>query len=178
VLSFIIIKLFYFHRRSLYGRCIIVSSIFFLIIISAIRADFRAAFSRFINISPSADLSHLKPFSVTFSKRPAGAISDAGGNDEFPKRPRKLVNPSDRIYITPPRRFLCQRCARRYIAILDRNFPLYFISNKRIRYIYCANINKKYFVVKFYYPVLFRCRADITFINCPLNSRFSRQLLR
>jgi hypothetical protein len=102
VLSFILIKLFYFYRRSLYCRCAFVSPIPFLIMIPAIRIGSRAAFFRFIGISRSADLSHPKPFSIIFGKRPAGATSDAGGDGEPPKRPRKLANPSDRVYVAPP----------------------------------------------------------------------------
>jgi hypothetical protein len=100
-------------------------------------------------------LIYLKLFSVTFDKRPAGATSNIGGDGELLKRFCKFANPSDRIYIAFFRRFLCQRCARRYITISDGNFLSYFISDKRIRCIYCANINKKYFIVKFYYPALF-----------------------
>jgi hypothetical protein len=171
VLSFISIKLFYSHRRPLHGRCAFVSPTP-LIIIPATRADSRAAFSRSAGTSCSANLSHPKPFSIALGKRPAGATSDIGGDGESPKRPRKLANPFDRIYIAPLRRHPYQRCARRYIAIPDRNFPFYFISNKRIRYTYCANINKKYLTIKFYYLVLFRYRVDITSVNRFLNPRF------
>jgi hypothetical protein len=178
VLSFILIKFFYFYRYSLYDRYIFVLSISFFIITSAIRINSRAVFSRSAGISRSTNLFHLKPFSIAFNKRPAGAISDTGGDGESLKCFCKLANLSDRIYITSFRYFLCQRCGRRYIAISDKNFPSYFIPNKRIRYIYCANMNKKYFAVKFYYPALSRCRADIIFINRFLDFRFLRQLLR
>jgi hypothetical protein len=132
----------------------------------ATRAGSRAASSR------SAGLSHPKPSSVALGKRPAGATSGAGDGGEPPKRSRKLANSFDRVYIALFRRFLYQRCARRYIAISDKNFPFYFISDKRIRCIYYANINKKYFVINFCYLALSRCRADITFINRFLNFRF------
>jgi hypothetical protein len=171
VLFFILTKLFYSHRRSLYGRCAFVSLIPFLIIVSVTRADSRATFSRSANISGQ---SRPKLSSIALGKRPAGATSDTDDDGELLKRSRKLANLSDRIYIALFRYFFCQRCARRYFAILDKNFPFYFISDERIRYIYYANINKKYFVVKFYYPALFRCRAGITFINHFLNSQFSR----
>jgi hypothetical protein len=172
VLSLILIKFFYFHRHLLHGRYIFVSFISFLIIISVIRANSRAAFFRSTGIFHSINLSHSKPFFIILGKRPAGATSDTDDNSESSKRFCKLANPSDRIYITLSRRFLYQYCARRYIAISDRNFPFYFIPNKRIRYIYCANINKKYFAIKFYYPALSRCRAAITSINRFLNFRF------
>jgi hypothetical protein len=69
------------------------------------RVDFRAIFFCFTGISRSADLSHLKPFSIAFDKCPAGATSNAGGNGEPLKYFYKLANPSDRIYITLSRRF-------------------------------------------------------------------------
>jgi hypothetical protein len=178
VLSLTLIKFFYSHRYSLHDRYTFVSLILLLIIIPVTRAGFRAASFRFIGISRFANLSHLKPSSIILDKRPAGATSDTGDDSELLKRSCKFANPSDRIYITPPRRHFYQRCARRYFAISDRNFPSYFIPNRRIRRIYCANINKKYFTVKFYYPALFRYRADITFINRFLDFRFSRQFLR
>jgi hypothetical protein len=140
--------------------------------------DSRAISSRSAGISRSTNLSHSKLSSIALSKRPAGATSDIGGDGEPSKRSRKLANPSDRIYITFSRRLLYQRCARRYIAISKKKISSYFIPNKRIRYIYCANINKKYFAIKFYYSTLPRYRADITFINHFLNHRFLRQLLR
>jgi hypothetical protein len=149
-----------------------VSSISFLIIASATRVDSRAIFFRFTSTSHSTGSSYFKPFSVTFNKRSAGVTSDAGGDSEFLKSFLKLVNPSDRVYIALPCHFSYQRCARRYFTIPDRDFPFYFISNRRIRCIYCANINKKYFTIKFYYLALFRCRADITFINYFLNFQF------
>jgi hypothetical protein len=136
VLSLTLIKLFYFHRHSLYDRYVFVSPASFFIMTSVIRTGSRAAFSRFIGTSRSADLSHPKLSSIAFSKRPAGATSDISGNGEFSKRLRKLINPSDRIYVAPLRRLLCQRCARRYITISDKNFPSYFIPDRRIRYIY------------------------------------------
>jgi hypothetical protein len=130
VLFFISIKFFYSHRYFLYGHCIFVSFIFFLIIIPVTYADSRAISFRSIGISRSTSLSHLKSSFVALSKRPAGATSDADGDSESPKRPYKFANPSDRIYIAPPCRFSCQRCAYRYIAIFDKNFPSYFIPNK------------------------------------------------
>jgi hypothetical protein len=166
VLSFILIKLFYFYRYFLYGRYAFVSLISFLIMIPATRAGSRAAFSR------SAGISRSKPFSIALNKRPAGVTSGAGGDGELSKRSRKLANPFDRVYIASFRRFLYQRYARRYIAISDRNFPSYFIPDKRIRCIYYANINKKCLVIKFCYLALSRCRADIAFINRFLNFRF------
>jgi hypothetical protein len=174
VLFFILIKFFYFLRYSLYGRYIFVSPISLLIIASVIRADSRAIFFRSAGTFRSTSLSHFKPSSIIFGKLPAGATFNAGGDGEFSKRPRKLVNPSDRMYIASFRRFFCQRCVRRYIAISDKNFPSYFIPNRRIRCIYYANINKKYFIVKFYYSALFQYRADIAFIKYFLNFRFSR----
>jgi hypothetical protein len=144
----------------------------------AIYIDSRAISFRSADISRSANLSHFKPSSIIFSKRPAGATSDTGGNSESSKRSRKLANLSDRIYIALFHRFLYQRYARHYIAISDKNFPFYFISNKRIRCIYCANINKKYFIIKFYSSTLLRYRVDIIFIIYFLDSRFLRQFLR
>jgi hypothetical protein len=140
--------------------------------IFVIRADSRVIFFRSVGISRFTDLSHFKPSFIAFSKRPAGATFGVGDNGEFSKRSYKFANPSDRIYIAFFRDLLYQRCARRYIAISNRNFPFYFISNKRIRCIYCANINKKYFAVKFCYLALSRYRADIAFINHFLDSRF------
>jgi hypothetical protein len=142
-----------------------VSLISLLIIIPVIRIDSRIIFFRFTDISRFTNQSHFKPFSITFGKRPAGATSDTDDNNEPLKRSRKFANSSDYIYIALSRRFLYQCCARRYIAISRKNFPFYFILNRRIRCIYCANINKKYFAVKFYYSALFRCRVGITFIN-------------
>jgi hypothetical protein len=168
VLFFILIKLFYFYRHSLHGRCAFVSPALFLIMILVIYTDSRTAFFRFAG---TFGQSRLKLFSIALGKRPAGATSDAGGDDESPKRSRKLANLFDRIYIAFFRRFFYQRYVRRYFAIPDGNFPSYFIPNRRIRCIYYANINKKYFVVKFYYLALSRCRADVTFINRFLNSR-------
>jgi hypothetical protein len=172
VLSLILIKLFYFHRRFLHGHYIFVSLISFFIIALVTYTDSRAVSSRSADTSRSADLSHSKPFFIALGKRSAGATFGAGDNGELSKRSRKLANPSDRMYIAPSRRLPYQRCARRYITIFDRNFPFYFISDRRIRYIYYANINKKYFIIKFYYLTLFRYRADITFINRFLNFRF------
>jgi hypothetical protein len=102
MLSLILIKLFYFHRYFLYDRCVFVLSIFF-IMISVIRIGSRAVSFRFTDIS---DQSHPKPFSIIFGKRPAGATSDAGGNNEPPKHSYKFANPSDRVYIAPSRRFV------------------------------------------------------------------------
>jgi hypothetical protein len=141
---------------------------------SITRVDSRATFFRSAGISRSINLSHLKLSFVAFDKRFAGATSDINGDGEPSKRSRKFANPSDRIYIAFFCHLLCQRCARRYIAIPDENFPFYFISNKRIRCIYYANMNKKYFIIKFCCPALSRCRADITFINRFLNSRLFR----
>jgi hypothetical protein len=171
VLSLALIKLFYSHRHSLYGRCAFVSSIPLFIIIPIIRTDFRAIFFRFTGIFRFANLSHPKLSSVALGKRPAGATFGADDNGELSKRSRKLVNPSDYMYIAPFRHFLYQRCARRHITIPDKNFPFYFISNERIRCIYCANMNKKYFVIKFYYLALSRYRVDIASINSFLDSR-------
>jgi hypothetical protein len=141
--------------------------------IPAIRINSRVIFFRSAGISRFADLSHPKLFSVILNKRPAGATSDIGDDGELPKRSRKFANPFDRVYVAFFRLFY-QRCARRYFTIPDRNFSFYFISDRRIRCIYCANMNKKYFVIKFYYPALSRCRVDIAFINRFLNSRFLR----
>jgi hypothetical protein len=178
VLFFILIKFFYSYRHFLYDRYIFVSPIFFLIIIPVIRIDSLTAFSRSTGAFCSTDLSHPKSFFIALGKRPAGVIFDIGGDSKLLKYSRKLVNPSDRVYIAPLYRFFCQRCARRYIAISDRNFWLYFISDRRIRCIYCANINKKYLIIKFYYSAPLRYRADITFINRFLICRFLRQFVR
>jgi hypothetical protein len=174
VLSLILIKLFYFYRYFLYDRYAFVSFISFLIIIPATRIDSRVTFFRFTGTFRSANLSHSKPSSITLGKCPAGATSDTDGNSEFPKYFCKFANPSDRIYIAPSRYLLYQRYARRYFAILDKKFPFYFIPDRRIRCIYYANINKKYFIIKFYYSALFRCRVDIIFINRFLDPRLLR----
>jgi hypothetical protein len=172
VLFFILIKLFYSHRHLLHGRYTFVLFISLLIIVSAIHAGSRTISSRSISISRFTNLSHPKPSFIVFDKRFADATSDADGDNESLKHFHKFANPFDRMYVALSRRFLYQRCARRYITIPDRNFPFYFIPDKRIRCIYYANINKKYFIVKFYYLTLPRCRADITFVNYFLNSRF------
>jgi hypothetical protein len=99
VLSLISIELFYFHRYSLHDRYIFVSLISFLIIIPVIRIGSRTAFFRFAGISRFTDLSHFKPFFITVNKRPAGATSDIGDDNEPLKHSCKLANPSDYIYI-------------------------------------------------------------------------------
>jgi hypothetical protein len=99
VLSFALIKLFYSHRYPLYDRYIFVLSIFLFIIIPVIRADSRAISFRSVGTSRSINLSHSKPSFIALDKRPAGAISDAGGNSESSKYFCKLANLFDRIYI-------------------------------------------------------------------------------
>jgi hypothetical protein len=169
---FLIRVLPYINQIFLFLLLFFIRSLYFRVAYFSLYYDSRAIFSRSAGISRSVNLSHFKPFSIIFGKRPAGAISDIGGDDEFLKYFRKLVNLSDHVYIASFHYFFCQRCARRYFTIPDGNFSVYFIPNERIRCIYCANINKKHFAIKFYYPTLPRYRADIIFINRFLNSRF------
>jgi hypothetical protein len=106
VLSLILIKLFYFHRRPLYDRYAFVSSTFLFIMAPVIRADSRIISSRSAGTS---DQSRLKPSFIALSKRPAGATSDTDGDGEFLKRSRKLANSSNRMYVAPPRRGFFKR---------------------------------------------------------------------
>jgi hypothetical protein len=99
-----------------------VSFILFLIIAPVTRIGSRIISFRFTGTSRSTDLFYFKPSSIVFGKRSAGATFSAGDSDEFLKRSRKFANPFNYIYITSPRRLFCQRCARRYITIPDRNF--------------------------------------------------------
>jgi hypothetical protein len=171
VLTFTLIKFFYFRRYSLYRRCIFVSPISYLIIISVTRADSRAVSSRFIGPS------RPKPSLLLLVSAPPASYLILAVVTSLQNAPVNS-NSSDRIYIASSRRFFCQRCARRYITIPDRNFPLYFIPNRRVRCTYCANINKKCLTLRFYCLALSRCRADIKFTNYFLDFRFIRQFLR
>jgi hypothetical protein len=95
VLSLTLIKFFYSHRHSLYDRYAFVSPILLFIIISVIRVDFRAISSHSTGIFGQ---SRFKLSFIALDKRPAGATSDTGGDDEFLKRSRKFANLSD-VYI-------------------------------------------------------------------------------